>query len=189
MTHLLPVPIPPRHSPACRTLSESSFALEPWDHRLPTSRFALLLRQPFASAEWGLSHAHPPVEGPAEPGPARPRRCLLHPWGTGLATQCRWLRPTTGRVCTAHPFGYPSAGRIRCAPRYQWSTIPESGDASLQKTTLPRALGCQLPSCDSTNVPVPPDATPMFHPGPTDVPGSHLGICSGFQPHCHPWPV
>ena len=63
------------------------------------------------------------------------------------------------RTCLRRsPLGYPSAGRIHRAPRYLWSTIPESRsvDASSQKTTLPRALGCQSLSSDPSDVPASP---------------------------------
>src|SRR5665811_60182 len=116
MTHLSPVPIPPRHSPACRSLSQSPFALEPWDHRLPTWRFASLLLQPLASAEWGPSHVLPPVEGPFELGPAWPRGCLLHPWGTGLATQCRWPRPPPDVLAPLTPWVSHGRKDPSCAP-------------------------------------------------------------------------
>ena len=63
------------------------------------------------------------------------------------------------RTCLRRsPLGYPSAGRIHRAPRYLWSTVPESRSvaASLQKTTLPRALGCQSLSSDPSDVPASP---------------------------------
>jgi hypothetical protein len=104
MAHLSPVPIPPRHRPACRSMSESYFALEPWDHRLPIRRFPRLLLQPLPARKWGLQSRASTGRGTCR---ARPRGCLLHSWGTGLATQCRLASPSTGRVCAAHTLGIP----------------------------------------------------------------------------------
>lgn len=149
MTHPLPVPTPPRHSPACRSLSESTLALEPWDHRLPSSRFALLQRQP-SPARSGASRVSP-GRGTRRACPARPQRCLLHPWGTGLATQCRWLAPPPDVSAPLTPWVSLGRPETSCAPLpVEYSTECRSGDASIQKTTLPRALGCQLLSSDPT---------------------------------------
>jgi hypothetical protein len=175
MAHLSPVPIPPRHRPACRSISESYFALEPWDHRLPTRRFPRLLLQSLPARKWGLQSRASTGRGTCQ---ARPRECLLNPWGTGLAHHRTCLRRS--------PLGYPSAGRIHRAPRYLWSSVPESRsvDASLQKATLPRALGCQLLSNDPTDVAIAPVVTPLY----LDNPMFHQQARSNFQPQCHPWP-
>jgi len=177
MTHTLPVPTPPRHSPACRSLSESTFALEPWDHRLPSSRFALLQRQP-SPARSGASRASP-GRGTRRACPARPQRCLLHPWGTGLATQCRWLAPPPDVSAPLTPWVSLGRPETSCAPLpVEYSTECRSGDASIQKTTLPRALGCQLLSSDPTDVLVPPDVSQLFYRCFTDV-------CSTDVPPLH----
>ena len=125
MTHPLPVPTPPRHSPACRSLSESTLALEPWDHRLPSSRFALLQRQP-SPARSGASRVSP-GRGTRRACPARPQRCLLHPWGTGLATQCRWLAPPPDVTAPLTPWVSLGRPETSCAPLpVEYSTgVPE----------------------------------------------------------------
>ena len=53
----------------------------------------LLAPSPTASGGWGLKHAVPPVDGPAELSSARSLGCTPHPRDTGLAPQCWWPRP------------------------------------------------------------------------------------------------
>ena len=76
---------------------------------------------------------------------------------------------------------YPSAELVNRAPRYLWSTIPESRsvDASLQKTSLPRALGCQLFSSDPSDVAVSPAVTPLHLNTTRDTLGVSVANTSG----------
>lgn len=96
------------------------------------------------------------------------------------------------RTCLRRsPLGYPSAGRIHRAPRYLWSTVPESRSvaASLQKTTLPRALGCQPLSSDPSDVPASP-AVAALHSFYLLASSSSvafcLSLCSCVCPCLHP---
>ena len=97
-------------------------------------------------------------------------RCSLEV--TGKASMCQPLKAThavalENKMCTHRcaPGPKPSAAMRRSiqalsrrSPRYLWSTVPESRSvaASLQKTTLPRALGCQSLSSDPSDVPASP---------------------------------
>ncbi|EIE24273.1 hypothetical protein COCSUDRAFT_62779 [Coccomyxa subellipsoidea C-169] len=89
----------------------------------------LLAPSPFASAEWGLKHAVPPVEGPAELSSARSLGSPSTP-GT-LASP-----PSVGGLAPNH--GHPSAGRLSRGPRYQWRSRPErrSAVARFQRATI-----------------------------------------------------
>ena len=68
----------------------------------------------FASAEWGLSHAVPPVGSPREHSRAWPLG-ILSLRSTGLATQFLW--PCPPQTCSAgsDPLG-TLAGRLSRAP-------------------------------------------------------------------------
>ena len=107
MTNLSPVPIPPRQSPACRSLSETPFALEPWDHRLPTRSFAPLLPLTFAGAEWGSESRASTGRGTCRARPNTAPGVPPSPLGHWPRHPVPVASPTTGRVCAAHPLGIP----------------------------------------------------------------------------------
>lgn len=102
---------------------------------------------PFASAEWGLKHAVPPVEGPAELSLARSPGCPFHPRDTGLATQCWWPRPPPIVLALLKP--WVSLGRAA----QSWALLPvelKTGAPECRRQltedhfTFPRAPGCQF---------------------------------------------
>ncbi len=129
-----PPAIPPRVSPYVflRALGSQIAATD------------LLAPTPFASAEWGLKHAVPPFEGPAELSSARSLGCTLHPRDTGLAPQCWWPRPSPTLLTPWLSLGQPAQS---------WAPLPVeiiTGSPERRRqyaeahTTMPRALGSQF---------------------------------------------
>lgn len=145
MTHLSPVPIPPRQSPACRSLSETPFCLRALGPQIAYQTLCASPTSNLCQRGMGLRvtcfHWSRDLSSSAQHGPGgasfTPGALASPSSAGGLAHHRTCLRGS--------PLGYPSARRIHRAPRYLWSTVPESWSvgASLQKTTLPRALGYQ----------------------------------------------
>lgn len=158
MTQFSLVHFSPRHCPVCHSVYFSPFALEPWDHSLPTTATVLTASpsSTLASAEWGLQSRGTTGRGTRRAWPGTAPGVLPSPSGHWPRHPVPVASPTTGRVRAAHTLGIPRPGGSVVRPRYQWSTVPErrSIAASLQKTTLPRALGCQLLFSDPTHDPV-----------------------------------